>query len=235
MLKAFSVEFTLARLDRRNLLPRYNIVFLGVFGACKNQLINYLFNQNILHPTTENQSFYICGKYNGRGITVGAMIDLCGPSIEADQLEYLISDSLESNLHREKSRMISKIDAVVIVTAGRLERGHKTSITRFLDWLELKNNPSKFVFIHNEKSPGVSEEFKRKNLDYVLAELGVTSSLSSQPRSLSVSTLQPNCLYHQVKYELDLLRRTVLDRPKAPGNQDVPQLSDRASSLTVTE
>ena len=192
----------------------------------KNQLINYLFNQKILHPTTECQSFYICGKYLNRRITVAAMMDLCGPSIEESQLDYSIRDSLESNLSGET--MISQIDTVVIVTGGRLERGHKTSITRFLNWFDYRNNLSKFVFIHNEKSDK-AEEIKRKDLKYVMNEVGVGDSILSQVRSLSVATLKPDRSYREVSQELETFRATVLNRPKDP------HISDNVSTSTAME
>ena len=152
---------------------RYNIIFLGIYGAMKNQLINYLFNRKILNPLTECQSFYISGNYNGRAVNVAAMIDLCGPSINSTQLQKMIKDSLTEHF--------SQIDAVVIVTAGRLEMGHKTSITHLLEYLQFRQNPEKFVFIYNE-SPLASEEFRKRNLDYVLSELGVSSSNKNKVR-----------------------------------------------------
>ena len=156
-------------------------------------------------------------------------MDLCGPSIEEDQLDYSIRDSLESNLSGERVALISQIDTVVIVTAGRLERGHKTSITRFLNWFDYRNNLSKFVFIHNEKSDKVPEEIKRKNLKYVMNELGVGDSILSQVRSLSVSTLKPNRSYRHVSQELQTFRTTVLNRPK-----DF-HISDSVSTSTAME
>ena len=75
-------------------IEEFNIVFLGLYGADKNKLINQLFNQEILSSWTDHR--YLKGEYLGRRIKVVATIDLCGPSIKAQQVGNIIEDSLKA-------------------------------------------------------------------------------------------------------------------------------------------
>ena len=172
----FKKTAVLRYIEKEDIRDEFNVVFLGIYGADKNKLINHLFDEEILSSWTDH--VYIKGtQLQTRKIKIAATIDLCGPYIEREQLENIIADSLKANL--------SHVDAVVVVTGGggRFESGHYSSISRFLKWFNFKENQENFIFIQSTKSI-LTEEQKDANLQFVLGQLGVRNP---NIRSLSLS------------------------------------------------
>jgi len=156
-----------------------NVVFIGPTGSGKSTLINNFFNLSVVETgasaasVTRNVQF-IEGKYKlynwetgvlmgGQTINVIDTIGMCDSFFTPDQIYNMIKTNIELNL--------AKIDKVVIVCAGRIEKQHADMIKQFMKWLQYSKYKKRFCFIYN-KSDLLSEGEKTRNLLSMCEMLG---------------------------------------------------------------
>merc|ERR1711988_824803 len=130
----------LTKADNKN----FNVIFIGPTGSGKSTLINNFFNRPVAEArasatsVTRNVQFMegVFLEYNdkigkivgGRTINVIDTIGMCDSFFTADEIYNMIKTNVELNL--------AKIDKVVIVCSGRIEKQHADMIKKFMKWLQ---------------------------------------------------------------------------------------------------
>lgn len=169
----------LTKADNKN----FNVIFIGPTGSGKSTLINNFFNLPVVEArasatsVTRNVQF-IEGNYSaldsdtgldlgGKTINVIDTIGMCDTYFTADEIYNMIKTNIELNL--------AKINKVVIVCSGRIEKQHADMIKKFMTWLQYNKNKKRFCFIYN-KSDQLTEQEKVENL------LSMCEMLGADPR-----------------------------------------------------
>jgi len=98
-----------------------------------------------------------------RPINVIDTTGMCDSFFTPDQIYNMIKSRIELNL--------AKIDKVVIVCSGRIEKQHADMIKQFMKWLHYTKYKKRFCFIYN-KSDQLKEEEKTRNLLTMCEMLG---------------------------------------------------------------
>ena len=162
-----------------------NVAVIGPTGSGKSLLINRLFNLSVSKEggsyASVTRNFKI---YQGRGLCFGVektfnIIDTIGFCDSTFQPQEVI-DLLKRFLVDQGT----KIDRIIVVTAGRIERIHAESIKQIMKWTNFhathnRNPRSRFNFIYNKTdASNLTEEGIQQNV------LGMSTTLGTQMEAL---------------------------------------------------
>lgn len=219
-----------------------NVVFLGPTGSGKSTLINNLFNRGVVEArasassVTRNVQFIegsfisvpvdpdLRNQWTTKKINVIDTIGMCDSFFTPEQIFAMVKTNIKLNL--------AKIDKVVIVCSGRIEKQHADMIKQFMKWLQYSKNKNRFCFIYN-KSDQLTEAEKVEGLLQMCEMLGADTKDDSylapvRNRNKDKKTQRqikhtlnlgfpPNAQFHEVKKDLIRLNQVAtFDVPQIP-------------------
>ena len=146
-----------------------NIVVIGPTGSGKSALVNQLYNMEVVISKSSPNSVtrkcqYTQGTYNGRKVNIVDTIGMCDTVLSPEEVYNVVKDSVKANM--------VFIDKVVVVCYGRIQKDHKDSIGKFMEWLRYEKYKTNFIFVYN-KQEGVPMADRQQHLVEMCSELGV--------------------------------------------------------------
>ena len=141
---------------------------------------------------------------------------MCDTVLSPDQVYNVVKDSVKANM--------VYIDKVVIKCYGRIQKDHRDSIGKFMEWLRYTNYKTNFVFVYN-KQEGIPTAERSQHLISMCEELGVdmnkdeiVSCPDGSRRSIKFAHslgIKSGTPWDDVETELTEFKRAVLSRTKS--------------------
>ena len=196
------------------------VLLLGPTGSGKSSIANLLFNQHVVKASDDAKSqtkncTFLQGDYGPPGtskkVIVVDTVGYCDSIISDDDIELMIKNQIKSkNL---------KIDRVLILCYGRIQKAHVTELKKMLKWLEYEKHKENFVFLYNKADQVKEIKDRNKNLLQMCALLGVDPDItvnlgeghSTSPLARYVS-FPPNAQQKTVAQDLEYLKRVALGK-----------------------
>ena len=211
------------------------VLLLGPTGSGKSRIANLLFNSKVTEASdsakskTKNCTF-LQGEYNlstgpSKKVIVVDTVGYCDSIISDNDIALMIKNQI-------KSKHL-KIDRVLILCYGRIQKTHITEIRRMLEWLDYQNHKENFIFLYN-KADQVDEENRSKNLWEMCSLLGVNPHITvnlgegyEKSKLARPVSFPPNVKHKTVAEDLEYLKRVAL------GNYTTNKIEQPASTCTV--